>query len=215
MQKKQKAKAFTLVELLFSMIILGIVGIALTSFMVFSTESMFWSIRKSMITADFRKFTARITQDALNSNGIFLYNNFDPSAVNPVNPADRRAQGLSGDCLILVSLEPIPDINSPRLYQKIVVYYRDNSQNGSVFRRDLTFTPPTEDTSTGIETMISTQRNNLSEPRLMLEETIGNNTSQFFYRVNETTFMVHGEIIHGNNAQEVTNTYNLTISTGG
>lgn len=211
MYKKQKQKAFTLVEILFVTVILGIVGIALTSFMIFSARSMSWSIRKSMVTSDFRKFTGQITQDAINSNTIFLYNSFNPG---DVTPAGQRSRGLSGDCLVFVSYEPIPAINSPRFYQEVIVYNRDAA--GSVFRREFTYPNPNIlQTDSNIETIINALRGQFSTPRLVIEETVGNINNQFFYRVNETTFMVHGNVIHGNINQEITNTYNLTISTGG
>ena len=210
MHKLQKTKAFTLIELMFATVILGVVGIALTSFMISSAKSISWSIRKARITSEFRNFTGLITQDALNSNRMFLYNSFDPG---DFNPAGRRARGLSGDCLVLISYQPIPAINSPRFYQKLIVYNRDD--RGSLFRREFTFTNPNILDETDAEVVVNAQRNNFSEPRLMFERTIGNSNGQFFFRVNEITFMIHGDIIYEGNIQDVTNTYNLTISTGG
>ena len=219
LQKKTKLHAFTLVELMFAIVILGVVGIGLTSLMIGSAKSMRWSINKSLITNDFRQFTLQASQDALNASHAYLYPSFNTNDCD--DPGDRRGLRLSGDCLVLVSTEPSPTINSQRFYRRIVIYNRaaDASENdiegNPVFRREITFLNPTIPTTTPIETVLAAQRSNFEDPETVLELSRGLSENQLFLRAANETFIINGEIIHGQNAQRITNTYNLTISTRG
>ena len=118
---------------------------------------------------------------------------------------------------MLVKTTPLPNINSPRFYERIIVYSRDNNSDRSVFRRERIFENPNipETLTTPVETVINDERGNFGAPRLMMEQTTGHSNNQFFYNVNDTTFMIHGELTHGRNIEEINNTYNLTISTRG
>lgn len=214
---KQTKHAFTLVEIMFATVLLGIVGIALTALMMDSARGMLWSVNKSQITSDFRRFTGRISQDALNASHAYLYNNF-----NAASFAASIGPGFSGDCLVLVSTEPLPtDINSQRYYQRIVVYYRNagGEQDRPVFRTQIVFPVPDDGsgtpTTTRIEDFLAAQINNFDPPERVIDRFIGLTGDRLFNCVTDETFMINGEIIHGRNAQQVTNTYNLTISTRG
>ena len=211
---KRTNQAFTLVEMMFVLVIFGIIGIALASLMTDSARSMLWSVNKSLITNDFRNFTGRISQDTLNASHAYLYPGFDEDSNGF---SDRRQVGLSGDCLVLVFTEPLPEINSQRFFQKIVVYFRQvsNTQDRPVFRTELVFDPPTIPTTTTIEELLAAQRNNFAAPQQVLELSRGLSEGQLFFRVTDEAFLINGEIIHGQNTQRVTNTYNLTISTRG
>ena len=213
--KKKKNHAFTLVEMMFVLVIFGIIGIGLTALMINSSRDMLWSVNKSLITNDFRQFTGQISQDSLNASHAFLYPSFDQGVVS--NPNNRRDQGLSGDCLVLVSTTPIPDINSQRFFERIVVYYRQpgNTPNRPVFRRERVFPNPTIPTTTTIETLLTTEISNFGPAEQVLELSRGLSEDQLFYRATNEAFLINGEIIHGANRQRVTNTYNLTISTRG
>ena len=211
---KQAKHAFTLVEMMFVLVIFGIVGAGLTSLMIGSSRSMLWSINKSMITSDFRKFTGRASQDALNASHAYLYPD-----LNSMTRANRRGLGLSGDCLVLVSTDPARSLtSSQRFYQKIVIYYRDTgaAPNRPVFRRELVFPGPlTNQTTTEIETLLANEIDNFELPETVIELSRGLSGNQLFFRATDEAFLINGEIIHGNSEQRVTNTYNLTISTRG
>jgi prepilin-type N-terminal cleavage/methylation domain-containing protein len=217
-QKRPTTRAFTLVELMFVLVIFGIVGMALTSLLISSTRSMLWCVNKSMITNDFRKFTGLISRDALNASHAYLYPSFTPGVVS--NPDNRREQGLSGDCLVLVSTVPLPDdINSERYYQRIVIYYRQNgsASDRPVFRTQIDFptTPPSIRTTTTLEQILSNNIGSFDPPEQVLELSTGLSEDRLFYRATREAFLINGEIIHGNKVQQITNTYNLTISTRG
>ena len=214
LSSKRTNHAFTLVEIMFVIVILGIVGVGLTSLMIDSSRSMSWSINKSLITNDFRQFTGSISKDALNASHAYLYPD-----LNSMTLSNRRAPGLSGDCLVLVSTEPWPAINEQRYYRKIVIYYRaaGGTPDRPVFRieRDFPSATPTNPTTIDIETLLANQISNFTQPETVLDLSRGLSGNQFFYRATTEAFLINGEIIHGNNEQRVTNTYNLTISTRG
>ncbi len=182
--------------------------------MIDSSRSMSWSINKSLITNDFRQFTGNISKDALNASHAYLYPD-----LNSMTGSNRRLSGLSGDCLVLVSTEPWPTINDQRYYRKIVIYYRaaGGTPNRPVFKieRDFPDVPPTNPTTIDIETLLANQINSFTQPETVIELSRGLSGNQLFYRATEEAFLINGEIIHGNDEQRVTNTYNLTISTRG
>ncbi len=214
LSSKRTNHAFTLVEIMFVIVILGIVGVGLTSLMIDSSRSMSWSINKSLITNDFRQFTGNISKDALNASHAYLYPD-----LNSMTKSNRRASGLSGDCLVLVSTDPWPTINDQRYYRRIVIYYRaaGGTPNRPVFRiaRDFPSIPPTNPTTIDIETLLADERSNFTQPETVLDLSRGLSGNQLFYRATNEAFLINGEIIHGNDEQRVTNTYNLTISTRG
>jgi prepilin-type N-terminal cleavage/methylation domain-containing protein len=212
---KRTNQAFTLVEMIFVMALFGIVGIILTSLMVESSKSMRRSINKSLITYDFRKFTGRISQDALNATHAYLYPSFTHESVK--NRDNRRLRGSSGDCLVLIRTQPFPGLNNDRVYRRIVVYYLENgdTQNRSVLRTELEFPSPTVPTTDIVEEVLSDQIDNFDPPEQILEISRGLSGGQLFYRATNESFLINGEMTHGKNAQRVINTYNLTISTRG
>lgn len=219
LQKRTESHAFTLVELMVSIVVLGVISIALTALMVSSARSMRWSVNKSLITNDFRQFTQQISQDAINASHAYLYPSF---GINVVNDDDNQLTwGESGDCLVLITVEPSDetDLNSPRVYRSIVVYNREPGVDGEeeegrpVFRRErIGLNIPVE---VPLETVLNNQRDNFDPPETVLQLSRGLSENQLFYRATIDTFIINGEIIHGNNVQRVTNTYNLTISTRG
>jgi prepilin-type N-terminal cleavage/methylation domain-containing protein len=227
--KKERTRAFTLLEIMFATVILGIIGTILTSFMINAARGMSWSIDKSLITNDFRKFTNRITQDTYNANFAYLYTDF--TAANASQSIDRLAVGSSGDCLVLVQTEPFPNANSQRFFRRIVVYYRVPGEVSPVFRQEVVFDRPLANSTANngntpnptpdpdyFENFLIAQITNLSPPQTVLQSTrglSGISSNQFFERLTSEAFLITGEIINGVNSPSTTNTYNLTISTRG
>lgn len=227
LKKKDKTSAFSLVEIMYVTGILGIIGFILTSFMRDSARSMSWSIDKSLITRDFRLFTMNMTQDAYNANFAYLYPSLNLADRDEFD--DRRELGQSGDCLVLVKTEPSPNTNSQRFFRRIVIYYRQVTASGdmAVLRQVIEFANPTESTANVGSTpnpsffeeflRDQTGRADLAQPEIVLESTRGLAEDQLFLLLDDVdgTFLINGEIINGLNADRITNTYNLTISTRG
>lgn len=215
-----RRSGFTLVEIMFTLAIFGLVAIGLITFMLDATRSMFWASNKSGITSDMRLFTLQISKETLGARTGILYQDFSLSARDKYE--DRKQSGETGDCLVLVYYEPYPDIDDDLCYTKLVVYYRKADEDGlsPIYRAEQTFSVPQEiDTSSGtdhFETFLATYFPDDSvEATILLDESRGLADGSLFRNLSNDTFVVNGEILHGNKVKEVTNTYNLTISPRG
>lgn len=217
-KKKPGSHAFTLVEIMFVVTIFGIVGAGLTSFIIDASRSMLWTVNKSKITTDVRLFTLKINNEAVNANDAYLYSSFD--AGNCDEESDRRKIGFSGDCLMLVYKE-FPILGSETYYERIIVYYRSADTEGysPVFRTEANFPPGTFPTSAygedGFESFLIEQFGAFGDKEEVLQLSKGLTDNQLFRVIGDHTIVINGEIIHGKNVQQITNTFNLTISTRG
>lgn len=215
-----KSRGYTLVEIMVTLTIFSFVAIGLTTFMTNSVKSMLWVTNKSQITKDVRLFTVRITQETLSANVAYVYKSFAASDRNTYS--DRQNSGQSGDCLVLVSTEPYPDIDSPNHYKRIIAYYRQSEENGvgPVYRTEVEFDTPKEiTTDDGInhfeDFLSSVIGSSSAKTTTVLELSKGLTDGRLFRASINGTHVINGEIIHGKNKQELTNTYNLTISPRG
>jgi len=221
----QKSRsAFTLVEIMVVTAIFGLVSIGLTAFMLDSTRGMFWASNKALITKDVRNFTMRISQETLGARAGLVYSSFNKADRDDVG--DRKQSGETGDCLVLVYYDPHPDLDDPLHYNRIVVFFRrpDAAGLSPVYRAETVFNPPKN-----IETLIGVLGETDHFEELLtaefptddgayptvLELSRGLANGQLFRNFGNGTFVVNGEILHGNKVKEVTNTYNLTISPRG
>ena len=207
---------------MFVMAIFGIVGAGLTSLIIDASRSMLWTVNKSKITNDVRLFTLKINNEAVNANYAYLYSSFNAGDCN--EESDRRKIGFSGDCLILVYTEfPEfdPESDSQPYYERIIVYYRSADVGGysPVFRREAKFPQGTFLTNAygedGFESFLTEQFNSFGDAEEVLQLSKGLTDNQLFRVIGDHTMVINGEIIHGKNVQQITNTFNLTISTRG
>jgi hypothetical protein len=205
---------------MFTLTIFCLIAVGLTTFMLDSTKSIFWATNKSKITSDMRIFTMQISKETLGARTGILYKDFSASARNQYE--DRKQSGETGDCLVLVYYEPYPDIDDDLCYTKFVIYYRKADEDGlsPIYRAEQTFSTPQEiDTSSGadhFETFLATYfPDDSGEATILLDESRGLADGSLFRNLSNDTFVVNGEILHGNEVKEVTNTYNLTISPRG
>lgn len=211
---------FTLSEVMVTTSLFGILSTALASFMVDSSEGMFWSMKKSLISRDVRNFTIRISQETLGANTGYVYASYDKTDRDTIG--DRKQSGETGDCLILIHYDPYPDLDDDKHYTKLTAYYRQPDENGEspVYRVEKSFeTPVAIDTSSGynhFEEFLSTHfGDHLDSAEVVLELSRGLANGQLFQNFGNNSFIINGEILHGNTIKEVTNTYNLTISPRG
>ena len=211
---------FTLTEVIFASTILSIVSLGLANFTLASLNGIFWATNKSKISADVRLFTMRITKETLGANTGIVYKSF--SYEDRDEYADRRQSGQSGDCLVLMSYDPYPNIDDPKHYTKLTFFFRRPDVNGvsPVYRAEKVFsTPqaiPSNEGVNHVEAFIAKHfPDNNAEYPVVLELSRGLADGKLFRDFGNNTFLVNGEILHGNTVKEVTNTYNLTISPRG
>jgi len=213
--------AFTLPEIMVVTTLFLIISTGLATFMVDISKGTFWVSKKALISNDVRNFTLRISRETLGANTGYVYPDYQIKNRN--QREDRRASGETGDCLVLIHTDPYPDIDDPKHYTKIIIYYRqaDEDGRGPVYRVEKDFDPPaTIETGNGydhFETFMNKHfsAHNLTDSEIVLELSQGLADGKLFHNLGNNSFVINGEIIHGNKVEEVTNTYNLTISPRG
>lgn len=218
MKTKIRQKGFTLTEAMMVTSIFMLVSVGISTFLVDSTKSIFWVTKKALISKDVRLFTMRISRETLGANAGYVYPDYKPANRDARN--DRRDSDETGDCLVLVHKEPYPDIIDDKHYSKIVVYYRepDADGRGPVYRVEKTFDPPVPiDNNEGFEKFLSAHfpAHDSATSEIVLELSRGLADGKLFHNLGNNSFVINGEIVHGNEVKEVTNTYNLTISPRG
>lgn len=214
--KTSRFKGFTLVEIMFVVGIMGLVSIGLYAFTIDMARGMVWSTNKAKIVKDVRSFTTRITNEAFDANVGYVYAGF--SLAQRDAPEDRMESGFSGDCLVLVHKERFPTMEDPEHYSKIVVFFRlpDSGGVGPVHRAEIEFDPPRDPGSADFETFMAGHfPNDPTGFPVVLELSRGLSDGNLFQNRGSSSFLVNGEILHGKGREEVTNTYNLTISPRG
>ncbi len=212
--------AYTLVEIMVSLTMFGLIAVGLMAFMIDSTKGLFWAANKSLITNDVRNFTMRISSETLGARTGYVYRSFAKSDRNEVG--DQKQSGETGDCLVLIYFDPYPNIEDPLHYTKLVVFFRKPDQNGlsPVYRAEKIFETPKEiKTADGVDHFEDFLASHFSDDSgdypVVLELSRGLADGKLFRNFGNNTFVVNGEILHGNAVKEVTNTYNLTISPRG
>ena len=214
------SSGYTLVEVLAVMSISSLVSVALGFFLLNATKDMFWATNKSIITNDVRHFTTRLTKETLGSNFGVVYYSFSPE--DRSRASDQKQSGETGDCLVLISMDPYPDVDDDKHYTKLVVFYRlpDENGEGPVYRVEKSFdTPQPIEVNQGYDHFEGFLASNFptasTSADIVLELSRGLANGNLFRNFGNNTFVVNGEILHGNETKEVTNTYNLTISPRG
>lgn len=214
-------RGFTLVELMMSVTLSGFVTLGLASFSTILAKDFYWSANKSQITTDVRLFTTELSKEVRSSNAAYIYNSFESSDRD--SPSDRAGNNESGDCLLLVYSTPYPNVDDERHITDMVLYYRkaDDTGHGSVHRFRHSFSTENYvkessfDSEYSIETVLS-ELNTSGEHAEVVELSRGlANGKLFKIQQQGSLILVNGEIIHGVNSTEVTNTYNLTLAPRG
>lgn len=216
----RNCRGFTLTEALVTTSIFTIISAGMATFMVDTSEGLFWAMKKSLISKDVRHFTQRITMETLGANTAYVY----PSYLlkDRDKAEDRKQSGESGDCLVLIQYDPYPGVHDDKHYTKVIVYYREPDANGKspVYRIEKSFDPPSEiKTDSGFDHFENFLNENLvahnPNNEIVIELSRGLADGSLFRNLGNNSYIVNGEILHGNEVKEITNTYNLTISPRG
>jgi len=230
MKRIREQNGFTLTEVIMVMTVMGFVLVGVGQMLLDTARTSFITSEKLDINADVRQFTLEMAENARAANHFFIYESFSLGSRN--GPDDRIRDGGSGDLLVLVFQEPWPNLNSPEHYTRIVGYFRDADQGnpaseGPVKRFEKRFHDPSLTVlpawSSGpyasavthtIEDMIS----GLSfggNYMTLVQLSRGLSDGQLFYNYLDRSIMIKAQIIHGNVAKRITDTYNYTISPRG
>ncbi len=218
-ERKSNRQGFTLVELLITLSIMGLVMTGLMLFYRDSTIMLFTSDQKLKINADIRTLTNEMTDVARNANHFTIYDSFAGDFRTTTPYEDWRLHdGESGDVLVLIfyGVDPSPLDNIPAPIIRLVGYYRsiDNpSENTGPVRKFDVAIPSTQQTQP-VETLVPTEAQ-ASTFTQVIELSRGLANGKLFYNFRDRSIMVNGQIYHGNDAKRVNDTYNFTISPRG
>lgn len=206
---------FTLVEIMVSAAVSGILTIGLLSFYLTTYKIGFVNQERNRINANMRGLTTNLVQDGRQSNYFVLYNSTAETDRDKSN--DRRLDGHSGDLLVFVYTggASANALQSSRI-ERWVAYYRtegdgDDASLSPVRRMERGYNPPS---SLSIEELLPTD-SSLSQGQEVIELSRGLADGRLFYNFWGRSVMVNAQIHHGNAAKRVTETYNFTISPRG
>jgi len=203
-KKTLRSKAgVTLVELLIGMTISTVVlGGTISLFLMGSTTAANGTGRL-LINRDIRNFTNEMIENARYADYFKTYTSY----------TDRTEQndGGSGDFLVLVHR----DVTDPDKISRIIGYYRYTisvGAEGPVLMFDNEYSPSS---STALSSLIPDTAD-IGTHGEIIELSNGLSDGKLFYNFYDRSVVVRGEIIHnGAVGEQVTNTYNFTISPRG
>ncbi len=219
---RSREAGFPLVEMLISLTVVSLLSAGLMVFMIDVARGIFWGTEKAEISEDVRSFTMRLAAEARSANAAVIYPSFATDDRN--QGSDRRDDSQSGDCLVLINTEPYPDTDDNEHYTSAVIYFRKANEDaagvGPVYRLEWQAESASDyvDASTATLEALLTQiaADDTGDYPVVIELSRGVANGRLFtnYQQGKVT-VVNGEILHGNNVKEVTNTYNLSISPRG
>jgi hypothetical protein len=175
----------------------------------------FKSDAKNLINRDIRNVTTQLAHTAREASYFVLYKDFSTDARNEVS--DRLVEGRSGDFVVFVFLAPIDDASDlgERPIERLIGYFRDVADPDApapvrTFTRTLTATQQ----KLSLEAVLPVASTAASHSSV-IELSEGLADGRLFYNLWNTSIMVNGRVLHGNEAKWVTDTYNFTISPRG
>ena len=223
-------RGFTLVEIMLATTILGLVMAGIMTFFLDSLRTTFITQQKLNINGDIRDVTNKLADEAREANYFAMYSSFYPQYTSAPfgdfrSPADgfsaedyRQRKGNSGDFLLLVytGIDTSPNDNTPAPIEKIIGYFRDggSSDTEQAPVRRFEMSVPNGDQYDDLETLIPSSLLAAGFPTVINLVT-GPADGDLFYNIEDRSVLVNGKIIHGNDAKQVTGTYNFTVSPRG
>ncbi len=209
------AAGFTLVEVLFVLLVMGFVSLGLYQFIGGSAKAIYISTEKNDIANNIRQFTGEMEAAAEIANTAYIYNSFNITDRN--DPSDRLADGLSGDLAIFVTLEANSNPLNPDLITKIVGYFRlpDAQGHGPVKKFILNYPSGMDSSVYTPEALMTSGLSSTMQYRQVLQLAKGLADGKLFYNFRNKSLMIKAQIVQGLNARKVTNTYNFTVTPRG
>ncbi|WP_309398825.1 PilW family protein [Cerasicoccus maritimus] len=224
-------RGMTLVEIMVSATVLGLLMVGVSQFFIGNFRTSFITEKKLEINRDVRTVTSEMANEARQANSFVLYKSFfklpegfipegdfrDPP--NPYEAVDyRQYADHEGDFVVFIFNGEDDNYydDTPAPITRIIGYFRDDrdvlGMEAPVRKFDIEI--PEENQTNPIETLIPSieEAEKFSE---VIDMVSGLSNGFLFYNVHGKSVLVNGKIIHGNDAKEVTGTYNFTISPRG
>lgn len=211
------SKGFTLTEVLIAMAILSMTIAIATSLFMDCFNMTFISDKKNKINADIRSVTREMSDIARQANKALIFKSIK-LADRDSYEEDRLGDTSTGDALVLYfrGAPSNPQDLSDRPTDRIVIYYRwvenENDDNvGPIKKFDKTISGA--DRYKSDVALIPSVDEIQKKSKIVVAFSEGLADQKLFYNINNKAFMVNGKIIHGNQAKQISDTYNFTIST--
>ncbi len=220
-RKSRKKAGFSLLEVMFSTAIAGTALGFAGWFWFESVRASFLSEEKLQINSDVRELTNTLVDLGRSADYFYMYSAYTSSVKNyqtidgeDVYGAGRLGDGQTGDLLILVYEDSSSMGTSGYPINKIVGIYRENTGTEAPVKM---FTVESADISDPLADPEASVPNvsDIPNHETIVELAEGLANGSLFYNFNDTSIMVNGKIVHGNDVKQVTDTYNLTIKPRG
>lgn len=209
-----RRRGFTLVEMLVTMGLMGLVTVGLLRFTIQALNIYYYDGGRLMVNKDIRTFTSDLATDAVASNYFRIYPDFQ-TRTTPVT------DGNSGEFLVLVFTDTNTSTGAAVITQ-LVGYYRDPvnpsdpTSLGPV--RKFNSLIATADQTTDLPTLLTSYAPTSaahSNP-VVIQLAQGLADGNLFYDYYDRSVMIRGQIVeHGNQTRNAVNTYNFTVSPRG
>ncbi len=208
-------RAFSLIEILVALTIMGLSVAAVLTFSLQTLKIYYYDSGRLMVNRDMRTFTNALANDAVASNYFRIYPSFQ-------NRTAFVTDGTSGDFLVLAYTDTN---NSAGAYfiARLVGYYRSPSDltNPSSLGPVRKFDVPiaTADQSKDLPTLINlyVPSTTTANYPVVIQLAQGLSDGTLFYDYRDRSIMVRGQIVdHGSQGgRAAINTYNFTVSPRG
>lgn len=215
----RRKRAYSIVELMITLAILGFVMAGVYAFSTQSTRMLFTSVFRMDTNKDMRNFTQQIQTDIATANTFYIYTSF--SASDRDASTDRLAADGSGDCLVLVYDEPQPNSNSTVYITKLVCYFRNLSgitniaDKAPVCRLEIDYADQTvaaAAASNSAESLLAGYTYTSQTYVKALNFAKGGYTNRIFFNLNGSTVMVAAETYRGSDALNTTEMIHISAS---
>jgi prepilin-type N-terminal cleavage/methylation domain-containing protein len=213
-QAHRRPRGFTLVELLVTIGLIGLVTVGLLRFTIQALNVYYYDSGRLLVNKDVRTFTTDLASDAVASNYFRIYPDYQ-TRTTPVT------DGYSGEFLVLIFTDSIVSTGATTI-TRLIGYYRDPvdltdpTSLGPVRKFDVSIA--TADQSKDLPALLTQYAPTSaahSNP-VVIQLAQGLSDGNLFYDYYDRSVMIRGQIVErGNQVRSAINTYNFTVSPRG
>jgi len=222
-------RAFTMVELMVSVTILGFVVLGVLQFTIAAENIFAYDAGRLSINKDVRTFTQDMSTSAQFANFFLIYPNFTTrstttgTGTTSVTMDASVNDGQSGDFLVLATATSDP-ITGVLNVTKLVGYYRDPAtpgvatSTGPVRTFSVTISPGVNPAVTPVYSLLNTYvpTSSAHTNPIVIQLAQGLSNGTLFYDFYDRSIIINGQVIEqGNQFKQAVNTYNFTVSPRG
>ncbi len=220
--KRKSKSGFSLVEVVYSTAIAGTALGFAGWFWFESVRASFISEEKLQINSDVREMTNTLVDLGRAADYFYMYPSYNSNVKNftmvdgeEVYGSDRLGDGQTGDLLLLVYEDAGSVGTSGYPINRIVGIYReDNGSEEAPVKMFIVESAAISDPLADPEASVPNV-SDIPNHDTIVELAEGLADGKLFYNFNDSSVMVNAMIVHGNDAKQVTDTYNFTIKPRG